>query len=87
MSILADNLSECLHKSKLISYNLNLEYITAKSGLPIFNCLEAIKTYMIKFDEDYQRDSKTHLFLDADINKFCVMLEKVYPDGYMDGWE
>ena len=71
----------------MISYKLNLEYITAKSGLPIFNCLEAIKTYMIKFDEDYQRDSKTHLFLDADINKFCVMLEKVYPDGYMDGWE
>lgn len=87
MSILADNLSECLHKSKFISYKLNLEYITAKSGLPTFYCLEAIKTYMIKFDEDYLRDSKTHLFLDADINKCCLMLEKVYPYEYMDGWE
>ena len=63
--------------------------MTAKYGLLSFKCVDCNKTSEENFDEDLsKRFEKAFQFCDADINKFCLMLQKVaYPYEYMDGLE
>ena len=79
LSSLADNLSEGLHNNKCTDCKSCLEYISTKDELLIFNCLKCSKNHKNYFNKYLTKKfANTYKFCDGDINKFCLMLKKVF---------
>ena len=88
LTSLVDNLSKRLHSDKCIYCKSYLDYIITKDDQLILRCFEFKGNYKKNFNKDLiKRFENTNEFCDRDINKFMLLLRKVYPYEYMDSWK
>ena len=88
LSSLVDNLSKRLHSDKCIYCKSYLDYIITKDDQLILRCFECKGNYKKNFNKYLiKRFENTNEFCDRDINKFMLLLRKVYPYQYMDSWK
>ena len=84
LSSLVDNLPEKIHIDKSKNCKSELDYMSIKNNLLIFQCLECKKNYKIDYKKLIKKLANTCEFCNGDTNKFILSLEKgVYP---MNTW-
>ena len=78
-SNLVDNLAEGIHKLKCKDCDCFLEYESVRDNLIKYKCLSCNKDYPNKLDEKLkERFKNTFKFSDNNINKFILLLKKVF---------
>ena len=79
LSNLDDNLAEGIHKIKCKDCNCFLEYESVKDNLIKHECSSCNKDYSNKLDKKFNKRFKNIFkFSNNDINKFILLLKKVF---------
>ena len=79
LSNLVNNLSEGVHNHKCTDCKSYLDYITTKDEQLIFRCFRCKKNYEKGFNKELiQRFSNIYEFCNGDLNKFILLLRKVF---------
>ena len=87
LSKLVDNLTEGIHSDKCISCKSDISYMKVMDETLIFRCFNWKRNYKKEINKELiERFASTYKFCNNDLNKFVMLLRKVYPYEYMDGW-
>ena len=79
LSSLVDNLSKGLHSDKCIFYKFCLHYMVFKDDQLIFRWFECKKNSNKDFNKELiKRFANIYQFCNGDINKFILLLRKVF---------
>ena len=79
LSKLVDNLSEGPHNNKCLDCKSCLNYIKTKNEKPILKCFNCKQYYEKGFNKELiKRFPSTYEFCNKDLNKFILLLRKVF---------
>ena len=85
LSNVVDNLREGIHKIKYKDCDCFLQYESVKDNLIKYKCLSCNKDYSNRiFEELKKRFNNTFQFFNNDVNKFILLLKKVFM--FMSKW-
>ena len=74
-----DNLSEGLHSGKCADCKSHLDYMSIKDDKLILKCFECKKRYEKEFNKElFKGFANTYEFCNKDIDKFILLLKKVF---------
>ena len=88
LSKLVDNLTDNIHNDKCMKCKSNLCFVRAMNETLLFKCIDFEKEYEKEFNKELlKRFSNTYEFCDNDLNKFSILLRKVFThmNIWMDG--
>ena len=79
LSKLVDNLTEDIHDDKCVDCNSDLSYMKVTDEALIFRCFNCKKNYEKEINKELiERFASTYKFCNNDLNKFVMLLEKVF---------
>ena len=79
LSKLVDNLTDNIHNDKCIKCKSNLCFVRAINEKLIFKCIDCEKEYEKEFNKEViERFANTYKFCDNDLDKFIMLLRKVF---------
>ena len=79
LSKLVDNLTEDIHGDKCVDCKSDLSYMKVIDETLIFRCFNCKKNYKKEINKELiKRFPSTYKFCNNDLNKFVMLLEKVF---------